>query len=119
MENPVLEIIISGVGWWTPEDTVRKAVSTWGVVKEMKEGKLNVPGLPSFSHVKTDKWFVKLVKKKGVEIPGVVLHLGSERSGEEREMWKIWYRCLYFAPIAVEYTHLIYTSAQTQTQGCP
>ena len=92
MENPVLEIIISGVGWWTPEDTVRKAVSTWGEVKEMKEGKLNVPGLPSFSHVKTDKWFVKLVKKKGVEIPGVVLHLGSERSGEEREMWKIWYR---------------------------
>ena len=32
------------------------------------------------------------MKKKGVEIPGVVLHLGSENSGEEREMWKIWYR---------------------------
>ena len=58
----------------------------------MRQGKINVPGLPSFSHIKTDKWFVKLVKKRELNIPGVVLHLGSERSGEEREMWKIWYR---------------------------
>ena len=92
MENPVIEITISGVGWWTSEQTVRSAVSAWGEVKEIKEGKLNVPGLPSFSHIKTDKWFVKLAKKKEVKIPGVVLHLGSERSGEEREMWKVWYK---------------------------
>ena len=92
MENPTIEITISGVGWWTSEQTVRKAVSAWGEVKEIKEGKFNVPGLPSFSHIKTDKWFVKLAKKKEVNIPGVVLHLGSERSGEEREMWKIWYK---------------------------
>ena len=92
MENPVIEITISGVGWWTSEQTVRSAVSAWGEVKEIKEGKLNVPGLPTFSHIKTDKWFVKLAKKKEVKIPGVVLHLGSERSGEEREMWKVWYK---------------------------
>ena len=92
MDNPVMEITISGVGWWTTEETVRKAASAWGDVKEMRQGKINVPGLPSFSHIKTDKWFVKLVKKRELNIPGVVLHLGSERSGEEREMWKIWYR---------------------------
>ena len=84
------QLKLRGVGWWTSEQTVRKAVSAWGEVKEIKEGKFNVPGLPSFSHIKTDKWFVKLAKKKEVNIPGVVLHLGSERSGEEREMWKIW-----------------------------
>ena len=27
MENPVIEVTISGVGWWTSEQTVRKAVS--------------------------------------------------------------------------------------------
>ena len=27
-----------------------------------------------------------------MKIPGIVLRLGSERSGEEREIWKIWYR---------------------------
>ena len=42
--------------------------------------------------MKTDQWKVKLAKGKGVKIPGIVLHLGSERSGEEREMWKIWYK---------------------------
>ena len=35
---------------------------------------------------------VKLLKGREVKIPGVVLHLGSKRSGEEREMWKIWNR---------------------------
>ena len=81
-----------GISALTSEHTVRNVISTWGEIKEIKEGKLNAPGLPAFSHIKTDKWFVKIAKKKDVKIPGVVLHLGSERSGEEREMWKIWYR---------------------------
>ena len=87
MENPVMEISISCVGWWTSEEMVRRAVSAWGEVKELKEGKLE-----NFPNIKSDKWHVKLVKKKDVQIPGIVFHLGSERSGEEREMWKIWYK---------------------------
>ena len=38
---------------------------------------------------KSDVWTVKLVKKPGVEIPGLVHHLLGL---EEREVWKIWYR---------------------------
>ena len=36
MENPIVNITINGVGLWTPEETLRKAVSTWGEVKEIK-----------------------------------------------------------------------------------
>ena len=35
---------------------------------------------------------VKLVKKKDITIPPVVFHAGSDRSSEEREMWKVFYR---------------------------
>ena len=52
----------------------------------------DIEGYPSFSHIRTDQWKVKLAKGRDVKIPGVVLRLGSERSGEEREMWKIWYK---------------------------
>ena len=90
MEHPVINITISGVGLWTSEETLRKAVSTWGEVKEMKQVRIDdIDGYPSFSHIKLDQWKVKLAKARDVKIPGVVLHLGSERSGEEREMWKI------------------------------
>ena len=58
----------------------------------MKQGKLDKCGIPTCNHIKTDKWFVRIAKKREVKIPGVVLHLGLERSGEEREMWKIWYK---------------------------
>ena len=87
MVNPVMDITISCVGFWTTEDMVLRAVSSWGEVKELKEGKLS-----NFPDIKSDKWQVKLVKRKDVKIPGIVFHLGSERSGEEREMWKIWYK---------------------------
>ena len=70
MENPVMQITISGVGWWTSEQTLRSAVSSWGEIIELKQGKLDNVGLPSFSHIKTDKWFVKLIKKREVKIPG-------------------------------------------------
>ena len=92
MENPVIDITISGVGLWTSEETIRKAVSAWGEIKMIKQGKLDKYGIPACAHITTDKWFVKIAKKRDVNIPGIVLHLGSERSGEEREMWKIWYR---------------------------
>ena len=42
--------------------------------------------------VSTDKWMVKLVKKKEVIIPPVVIHAGSEHSPEEKEIWKVFYR---------------------------
>ena len=53
MENPTVEITISGVSALTSEHTVRSVVNTWGEIKEIKEGKLNAPGLPAFSHIKT------------------------------------------------------------------
>ena len=87
MENPVVNITINGVGLWTSEETLRKAVTTWGEVKEMRQVKIDdIDGYPSFSHIKTDQWKVKLVKGRDVKIPGIVLRLGSERSGEEREI---------------------------------
>ena len=36
MENPVMQITISGVGWWTSKQTVRSAVSSWGGNKRIK-----------------------------------------------------------------------------------
>ena len=87
MENPVMNITISCVPFWTSEDMVRRAVSAWGEVKELKEGML-----ANYPNIKSDKWHVKLAKKKDIQIPGIVFHLGSERSGEEREMWKIWHK---------------------------
>ena len=44
MENPVINLTISGVGWWTSEETVRRAVSAWGEVKELKEVRINDSG---------------------------------------------------------------------------
>ena len=44
MENPVINLTISGVGWWTSEETVRRAVSAWGEVKELKEVRINESG---------------------------------------------------------------------------
>jgi hypothetical protein len=35
---------------------------------------------------------IKLVKNKDIVIPPIVFHAGSERSSEEREMWKVFYR---------------------------
>ena len=56
----------------------------------MKQRKLDNVGILAVPHFKIDKWFFKIVKKKKeVNIPGVVLHLESERICEEWEMWKI------------------------------
>ena len=88
MQNPIMNITMSGIGWWTSEDVVRSVVEKWGEVKELTR--------QSYTHFgntfETDKWTIKLVKKKDIVIPPVVLHAGSERSSEERELWKIFYR---------------------------
>ena len=88
MEKPVMEITISGIGWWTPEAVVRSVVDKWGEVKECARS--------TYTHLghtmDTDQWKVKLVKKKDIIIPPVVVHAGSERSSEEREVWKVFYK---------------------------
>ena len=74
MQNPIMNITMSGIGWWTSEDVVRSVVEKWGEVKELTR--------QSYTHFgntfKTDKWTIKLVKKKDIVIPPVVLHAGSE-----------------------------------------
>ena len=88
MEKPVMNITLSGIGWWTTEEVVRSAVETWGEVKEMSRGKTEYHG----HTITTDKRVLKLVKKKEITMPPVVFHAGSDRSSEEREMWKVFYR---------------------------
>ena len=88
MEKPVMEITISGIGWWTPETVVRSVVDKWGEVKECARSTYTHHG----HTMETDKWRVKLVKKKEIIIPPVVIHAGSERSSEERELWKVFYK---------------------------
>ena len=60
----------------------------WGDVKECARS--------TYTHLghtmETDKWKVKLVKKKDIVIPPVVFHAGADRSSEEREMWKVFYK---------------------------
>ena len=85
MENPIMEITISRVGWWTTREMIRKAVEQWGEVQDIAEGRVNNQ---NFSF-KSDVWTVKLIKKAGVEIPGLVHHLLGL---EEREVWKVWYK---------------------------
>ena len=88
MQNPIMNITMSGIGWWTSEDVVKSVVEKWGEVKELTR--------QTYTHFgntfETDKWTIKLVKKKDIVIPPVVLHAGSERSCEERELWKIFYK---------------------------
>ena len=88
MEKPVMEITMSGIGWWTPEAVVRSVVDKWGDVKECAR--------TTYTHLghtmETDQWKVKLVKKKDIIIPPVVVHAGSDMSSEEREVWKVFYR---------------------------
>eukprot|EP00092_Neocalanus_flemingeri_P041552 GFUD01045253.1.p1 GENE.GFUD01045253.1~~GFUD01045253.1.p1 ORF type:complete len:183 (+),score=58.30 GFUD01045253.1:3-551(+) len=88
MENPIMEITISGVGWWTGQDVIMKVVETWGEVKKISKEELTIHG----QTISTGNWKIKLVKKNDIMIPPVVFHAGSERSSEEREMWEIYYR---------------------------
>lgn len=88
MQNPVLDITISGVGYWNDERVVRGVVEQWGEIKEMSRKTYTQYG-HTFG---TDKWLLKLVKKKEIVIPPVVFHLGSERSSEEMVKWKVFYR---------------------------
>jgi hypothetical protein len=127
MEKPVMNITLSGIGWWTTEAVVRSVVETWGEVKEMSRGKTEFHG----HTITTDKWMVKLVKKKEITIPPIVFHAGSDRSSEEREMWKVFYRgvikvcyrCLkegHFGrdcednPVTIEYL-----ASQVEYEGAP
>ena len=128
MEKPVMNITLSGIGWWTTEAVVRSAVETWGEVKEMYRGKIEFQG----HNISTDKWMVKLVKKKGITIPPVVFHAGSDRSSEERELWKVFYRgvikvcyrclkeghlgrdCEEISPVTLEYL-----ASQAEYEGAP
>lgn len=88
MQNPTMNITMSGIGWWTPENVVRGVVEKWGEVKELTRVTYTQYG----NTFDTDKWTVKLVKKRDIVIPPVVLHAGSDRSSEERELWKVFYR---------------------------
>jgi hypothetical protein len=88
MQNPIMYITMSGIGWWTSEKVVRSVVEKWGDVKELTR----VTHTHYGNTFETDKWAIKLVKKKEIVIPPVVLHAGSERSCDERELWKVFYR---------------------------
>ena len=88
MQKPTMEITVSGIGWWTQEPVVRSVVEKWGEVKELNRVKCTING----HAMNTDRWSIKLVKNKDILIPPVVIHAGSERSSEEREMWKVFYR---------------------------
>ena len=88
MEKPIMDITLSGVGWWTAEDVVRKVVETWGEVKTMTKEVVTYHG----HTITTDKWKIKLIKRKDIQVPPVVLHAGSERNADEREMWEVFYR---------------------------
>ena len=65
-----------------PRTQVRNAVSALEQRKEIKQGKLDKYGIPACIHITTDKWYISIVKKREVKIPGVVLQLGSERIEE-------------------------------------
>ena len=88
MEKPVLDITMTGIGWWTSEEVVKSVVDKWGEVKALSR--------VDYTHlghtISTDKWTIKLVKKKDIVIPPVVIHAGSERSSQEKEMWKVHYK---------------------------
>ena len=88
MEKPVMDITMTGIGWWTSEAVVKSVVNKWGEVKS-----LNRVNYTHLGHtISTDKWAIKLVKKKDIIIPPIVVHAGSDRSCEEKEMWKVHYR---------------------------
>jgi hypothetical protein len=88
MQKPVMDITVAGVGYWNTEDVVRGVVEKWGEVKKLTKVNFTLHG-HTFG---TDKWEIKLVKNKEIVIPPVVFHLGSDRSSEEREKWKVSYR---------------------------
>ena len=88
MQKPIMDISVSGVGYWNNEGTVRSVVEKWGEVKKLTKVNFTLHG-HTFG---TDKWEVKLVKNKEIVIPPVIFHLGSNRSSEEREKWKVSYR---------------------------
>ena len=98
MEKPVMNITLSGIGWWSTEAVARSVVETWGEVKEMSRGKIEFQG----HSISTDKWMVKLVKRKEIPIPPVVFHAGSERSAEETN------------PVTIEYL-----ASQAEYEGAP
>jgi hypothetical protein len=81
-------ISVSGVGYWNTEGVVRGVVGKWGEVKKLTKVNFTLHG-HTFG---TDQWEVKLVKNKEIVILPVVFHLGSDRSSEEREKWKVSYR---------------------------
>ena len=88
MEKPVMDITMTGIGWWTSEEVVKSVVDKWGEVKALS--RVNYTHLGHT--ISTDKWTIKLVKKKDIVIPPIVIHAGSDRSSEEKEMWKVHYR---------------------------
>ena len=84
MGRDTLDITLSNVGWWTGKETIEKAFQSYGEIVQIEEKKIG--------HMKTDAWQIKIIKKKDVVIPPIIWHLGSDRSGEDREMWKVFYR---------------------------
>ena len=88
MEKPIMDITISGVGWWTGQDVIMRVLETWGEVKKITKEEITIQD----QNIATGKWKIKLVKKEGIMVPPVVFHAGSERNSEEREMWEIFYR---------------------------
>ena len=85
MSKPLMNITLSGIGWFTTEDVIRDVVGKWGEVTQKQVTLAN-------RTVTTDKWMVKLVQRKEIIIPPVVIHAGSVCSSEEKEIWKVYYR---------------------------
>ena len=88
MQKPVMNITVTGVGFWNSEEVLREVVEKWGEVKSLTKVNFTLHG-HTFG---TDKWEIKLVRNKDIVIPPVVFHLGSDRSSEEREKWKVIYK---------------------------
>ena len=65
MQKPVMDITVTGVGYWNTEEMVRGVVEKWGEVKKLTKVNFTLHG-HTFG---TDKWEIKLMKNKDIVIP--------------------------------------------------
>ena len=65
MQKPVMDITVTGVGYWNTEEMVRGVVEKWGDVKKLTKVNFTLHG-HTFG---TDKWEIKLMKNKDIVIP--------------------------------------------------
>jgi hypothetical protein len=70
------------------EDIIRRAMSQYGTVQEVKRHHLMKPGM---EHIQVNRVSVKIVKNNEVELPTTIYGLGSSTSGGDRSIWRVTY----------------------------